>query len=156
MELIRRLSIFLCVGSVGLLVDSATYRLLLLPTDSPAIARFNSLLVATAVTWILNRRFTFDRSGCEVGTEVLRYYLVAAVAQGVNFIVFLVLIAMFAGINHYVAILCSAVVATGFSFTGHSVVTFSPATSNPTPHPDSLDELQPLNERDSPGTRVAT
>jgi putative flippase GtrA len=91
---------------------------------SDAAARLVSLAIATVVTWRLNRRFTFNPSGRGNHAEALRYAVVALCAQGFNLAVFLAIRALIPALPALGALGVSAVLATGFSFTGQSLVTF--------------------------------
>src|SRR3954470_2364539 len=76
---------FLMVGLVGLLTDAVCSQAGL----PDAAARAMSLAAATAVTWLLNRAFTFGASSRSALAESLRYALVALGAQGLNYLLFL-------------------------------------------------------------------
>ena len=116
---------FLCVGVGGLSVDVAV---LWLMKDGAglghATARLISLGVATLVTWVLNRHFTFGESGRAKRVELGRYAAVAAVAQGVNYVTYLGLIEAAPHVDYRLLAVIGAVVATGFSYTGQRFFTF--------------------------------
>jgi len=117
---------FLGVGMTGLGVNLG---LLIVFEQLQApfpIAYGVSLLIATAVTWALNRRVTFTASGRSAHHEALRYFAVALVAQGVNYGLALVLSALAPHLPHVVDALIGAVIATLFSYTGQRFFTFSP------------------------------
>src|SRR3954470_3097600 len=80
---------FLLVGLVGLASDATTYSVCAAWGFGDAIARAVSLGLATAVTWRLNRAFTFGASRRSPGAEGTRYALVALGAQGANYLIFL-------------------------------------------------------------------
>ncbi len=117
---------FLMVGGIGFAVDAITYHLVRDAGTDPAVARLASLGWATAVTWLLNRRFTFEPGGRHAAEEGMRYVLVAIVAQGVNYLVFLTVIDHLPDMPHVAAIAFSAGLAAVFSFTGHFVFSFAP------------------------------
>jgi putative flippase GtrA len=123
----RGLARFLGVGVGGLSVDIAVLWLLEQAGIGHALARFGSLSLATLVTWALNRQFTFGESGRGARSEFGRYAVVALVAQSVNYLVFLGVCAVWPHLNHSLAALIGAVVATGFSYTGQRFFTFAPA-----------------------------
>jgi putative flippase GtrA len=124
---------FLTVGVGGLAVDIAVLWLLERAGLGHAAARAVSLSVATLVTWILNRRFTFGDSGRRARAELGRYALVAGVAQGVNYIVFLSLLGAWPHLLSTLAAVIGAVVATGFSYTGQRFFTFAPEADDAAP-----------------------
>ena len=118
---------FLTVGVGGLSVDIAILWLCERAGVGHIVARAISLSVATLATWALNRQFTFGDSGRRARHEFGRYALVALVAQSVNFAVFVALTAIWPSMNHSIAAVIGAVVATGFSYTGQRFFTFAPA-----------------------------
>jgi putative flippase GtrA len=79
---------FAVVGGIGFLADAALLQALVgLAGWGPLAARVPSFLGAVAVTWYLNRRFTF-RVGRRRGGlrgEFARYLVVQTVGTGVNF-----------------------------------------------------------------------
>ncbi len=117
---------FLLVGVAGLITDMGVFHLMHNAGFHPYLARLVSLGVATLLTWRLNRIFTFDASGRRQSEEALRYTLVTLVAQGVNYLTFATLIAGPLTAHVSLAILIGAGVATGFSYTGHSLFSFAP------------------------------
>lgn len=118
---------FLGVGFLGLAVDIAVLSLLESLSFSPAAARAISLCLATLLTWALNRRLTFDPSYRQPTVEVVRYALVTLLAQGLNYLVFLAIIAIWREFPHALAAMCGAAFAAGFSYTGHRFFSFARA-----------------------------
>jgi putative flippase GtrA len=123
----RGLVRFLCVGLGGLSVDLAVLWVLERAGLGHAGARAISLVLATLVTWALNRQFTFGDSGRRPRAEFGRYAVVAATAQSVNYLVFLAALALAPQLPHPLAAIIGAVAATGFSYTGQRFFTFAPA-----------------------------
>jgi putative flippase GtrA len=117
---------FLGVGCAGLATDSAIFTLLHGQGQGKAVARAVSLMIATLVTWGLNRAFTFRASGRTAGQELGRYGLVALGAQGFNYLLFLTLCAVSPGTAPIIMLLISAVCATAFSYSGQRFFTFAP------------------------------
>ena len=122
----RPLCRFLAVGLVGLSVDALVFSIFHDAGLSRALARAISLAVATAVTWRLNRSFTFAATGRRQRIELGRYAAVVLGAQGFSYATFLTLSWLAPHIHALVAILVGAVAATGFSFTGQRLFTFRP------------------------------
>jgi putative flippase GtrA len=117
---------FLTVGVGGLAVDIAVLWLVKEHVGlNHALARLVSLSVATVVTWALNRQFTFGESGCKRRIEFGRYVAVAATAQSINYLSYLGLVASLPHVDYRLAALAGAVIATGFSYTGHRFFTFA-------------------------------
>lgn len=122
---------FLGVGMTGLAVNLATLEVLeKLAHASLPVALGVSLVVATAVTWALNRRVTFTASGRKPHHEALRYFAVALVAQGVNYAAVLTIAAVLPHIPHVIDAVAGAVIATLFSYTGQRFFTFAPAPTD--------------------------
>ena len=119
---------FLCVGFGGLAVDQSVLWTSEQAGLSYGIARALAILVATCVTWALNRKFTFGDSGRRAHHEALRYFAVAMVAQyGVNYPVSLIVPTLIPHVSHQLAAFCGAVVATVFSYSGQRFFTFARA-----------------------------
>jgi putative flippase GtrA len=126
---------FLAVGVVGLVVDLGLFSLLERFGVSFLVARAISLPVATLATWLLNRRVTFAATGRKAHEEAIRYVIVTAVAQSVNYLVMLAAASYAHALPHVVAAFFGSVVATLFSYTGQRFFTFAP-------HPERMDPAQ--------------
>lgn len=123
---------FLMVGMVGLVCDLGLFTLLEHLGVSLLLARAVSIPVATVVTWTLNRRITFVATGRKPHDEALRYFLVTAVAQSVNYGVMVVMAKSLPVLPHLLAAFIGSVVATLFSYTGQRFFTFSPPAAGQT------------------------
>ena len=122
----RGLYKFLMVGMAGLVTDLALFSLLERFGLSILLARGISIPVATVVTWTLNRRHTFAASGRKTHDEVIRYVLVTAVAQSVNYVVMALTAKSAPALPHLAAAFIGSVIATLFSYTGQRFFTFAP------------------------------
>jgi putative flippase GtrA len=122
---VKRALRFLVVGCGGLAVDSAVFLFLHGQGVDKPMARAASLLVATGVTWLTNRHFTFDQSGQRRRVEFGRYGLVALGAQGFNYALFLSLSAQAPAIHPLPLITVSAAAAAALSYTGQRFFTFA-------------------------------
>jgi putative flippase GtrA len=122
-----RVGCFLSVGVAGLAVDSGLFWLLYSGGKDAALARAVSLAIATLVTWWLNRLFTFAPSGRGMVHEALRYALVALVAQGFNYGLFLTLLQLANRTHPLLCLFASAVLTAALSFTGQSLFAFGQA-----------------------------
>ncbi|CAN5371228.1 hypothetical protein BH10PSE17_BH10PSE17_18160 [soil metagenome] len=94
----RHLLRFIAVGSVGFIVDACVLTAALkLTTLHPMAARVISFSCASAVTWWLNRRFTFDSrtAGRSAAREYSRYLAVQSVGALTNFGIFSLMIALY-------------------------------------------------------------
>ncbi|HEY8579090.1 MAG TPA: GtrA family protein [Beijerinckiaceae bacterium] len=87
---------FLVVGAIGFAVDlSATLALTQAAGLAPALARAPALGLAVLVTFALNRALTFRcASGDGLVGSFLRYLVVCAASQGVNYAVYILALAL--------------------------------------------------------------
>jgi len=86
--LINRLQRFGAVGAVGFAVDAIVLSALIFSGVDPFTSRIGSMLIATAVTWRLNRTFTFGASNTDQASEGARYVGVAVVSALVNYAIY--------------------------------------------------------------------
>lgn len=121
---------FLSVGAIGLSVDMASFTLLALFGMHPLVARALSLGLATFVTWRLNRAVTFAESGRRPHEEAMRYALVTAFAQGLNYLIFAALVMTVLRSLPQAAILIGAGLAAIASYNGHKLFSFAAAASH--------------------------
>ncbi len=147
---------FLGVGVVGLAVDASLFSVLDHLHVAPEWSRAASLVTATVVTWLLNRRHTFAASGRHPALEALRYGGVTLVAQGFSYGVFLALVYGVPAAPRPLSLLFGAGLASVIGFAGHKLFAFRPAprpaqagASNSMPH--DLRDGAAVN-RGQPGT----
>lgn len=117
---------FLLVGGIGLAVDILLFTFMLVGGVAPLVAGFAALLAATALTWRLNRAFTFDSSGRGKSNEAMRYAVVTAVAQSTSYLVFAVLVSGVLASLPQAAILVGAACGAMVSYNGHRLFAFAP------------------------------
>jgi putative flippase GtrA len=117
---------FLSVGVTGLAVHTSLFTLQfhLLHLDDK-LAWIVALLIATGVTWTLNRKLTFAPSGRGRRAEGARYALVTIVSQGISYSVFLGLGGLAPHLPRAIALIVGSGVATIFSYTGQRFFTFA-------------------------------
>ena len=120
---------FIGVGFTGLAVNLGLLVLFEKLGMPFPVALALSLLIATGVSWQINRRVTFADTGRKAHHEALRYFAVALVAQGVNYAASLTMASLFHALPHVVDAFFGAVVATAFSYTGQRFFTFAPQKS---------------------------
>jgi putative flippase GtrA len=123
---------FLAIGVCGLAADVSVLWLLERAGATPHVARAISLTLATLLTWTLNRRYTFGPSKVR-SLELGRYGLVALVAQGFNYLVFLGILHTLPWLSHSIAAVIGAVSATALSYTGQRFFTFAHPKAEPPP-----------------------
>jgi putative flippase GtrA len=118
---------FLGVGLAGLAMQTGVFTVLFHLGLGKSLDWLAGMLVATALTWALNRRFTFGASGRRRRHEALRYLLVTAVAQSFSFAVFHSFVSFAPVIPPSLDVIIGAVAATGISYTGQRFFTFARA-----------------------------
>jgi putative flippase GtrA len=107
---------FLIVGSLGFLTDLLVLLALMFVGVAPVIARLLSISVAMTLTWALNRSFSFGASTRSAAQEYGRYAVIALIAAGVNYGVYLI------GLQYVTptyAMIAGSAVAMTLSFTGY-------------------------------------
>ena len=123
----KGLARFLTVGLIGLTVDSVLFSFLLHVVHlDKEIARAISMPIATSVTWVLNRRLTFQATGRRKREEVGRYAIVTVCAQGISFGIFLLVCALLPKQPPLYALFAGAGIAAFFSYAGQRFFTFAP------------------------------
>jgi putative flippase GtrA len=139
---------FLSVGMVGLASHTIVFTVIFKLNAPRSAAWFAGLVVATLVTWQLNRRLTFVATGRPRRAEVTRYALVTGVAQTISYAGFLLTCTFAPKVPPSIAVIVGAVVATLFSYTGQRFFTFAPHNVAPTPSsPEGLSlESAPVQE----------
>jgi len=94
---------FCAVGAVGFIVDAGILQILagLFGID-PYGSRIISFLIAATVTWLLNRRYTFnvDQEACLHG-EWARYISINAFGGGLNYLTYALCISQFVLVHRY-------------------------------------------------------
>ena len=117
---------FLCVGSIGLFTDLCVFTLLNTFIRQVFVSRALSLLIATIVTWRINRIVTFAVSGRHIHDEIGRYLTVTLIAQGISYATFSLLILTHSIALPQVALVLGAAAAALFSYNGHRLFSFAP------------------------------
>jgi putative flippase GtrA len=153
----RGLHKFLGVGLVGLIVHTGVFTLLYKLDATPLIegvhrligdgwlytqiramnaehsfAWLIGLITATSITWTLNRKLTFAKTGRKLHEEAFRYIVVTIVSQTVAFLVFHGLVELAKWIPAPIDVIVGAGVATIFSYAGQRFFTFAPPRSEKT------------------------
>jgi putative flippase GtrA len=120
---------FLLVGGAGLGANVALFTILEWEDFAPLLAELLALVVATGLTWRLNRAFTFDRSGRAQRNEAARYAAVTVVAQSTSYAIFAVLASTALMALPQVAIFAGAAAGAFVSYNGHRLFAFAPVES---------------------------
>jgi putative flippase GtrA len=126
---------FILVGCTGLAVDLSLFTAIEAYAHHPLAVRLITLMIATAVTWRLNRAFTFARSHRPQHHEAMRYVAVTALAQSTSYVVFATLVLSVLAWLPQAALMSGALVGAFVSYNGHRVFAFAPRAIAPDPAP---------------------
>jgi len=117
---------WLTVGGLGLAANIVLFSVAWMLGVPSLTAGLMALILATVLTWRLNRAFTFDRTGRSQREEAMRYAVVTTVAQGTSYAVFAVLVLTVLAQLPQVAIVAGAAVGALISYNGHRLFAFAP------------------------------
>lgn len=94
---------FLLVGVTGFMIDGGLLVFLVHKLGfNPIFSRFVSFSVAVLITWWMNRWITFQSSAQHNPIKNLqRYFVVSVLGFGLNFVVYIWLLATFAIVERY-------------------------------------------------------
>jgi putative flippase GtrA len=88
-DVVRQIPAFLIVGSIAFCIDAGLTVLIAVGVGvSPYLARAPAVVVATFAGFFLNRTFTFQTRSGDMRRDLMRYALVAASGQVVNYAVY--------------------------------------------------------------------
>ena len=113
---------FLVVGGFGFIVDLGFTTLLIGLGVSPFYARPPAIAVATVVTWLANRSFTFQVKEEKSSGEALRYATTALAAAAVNYAIYSFLV--WQDCHPTLAIAIASVLQAGASYVGYRKFAF--------------------------------
>lgn len=121
----RKLAWFVLAGGCGLVVDAGVLGLLLAYTPiGPFVARAMAIAMAMAATWVLNRSFTFGRSGRTIAEEGVRYGSVGLLSALLNYTLYSALLVSVPDLRPLVALVLASLAAMVFSFFGYARFVF--------------------------------
>ena len=124
-ERFRRLLAFGIAGTSGFLTDAGSLHLMITYTPlGPYMARVLSIALAMAVTWQINRNFTFERSGRTAVDEGVRYTFVGILGAVLNYAVYATLIYTMPLLQPVAAVVAASLAAMVFSYFGYSRFVF--------------------------------
>jgi putative flippase GtrA len=112
---------FAIVGAGGLFVDGLVLVLLIGMNWTLFQARIGSFAIAVSVTWFLNRKWTFNRSGLDkpaIVQQYTYYLMVQAIGAGINIGIFFLVIywSPMAQAEPLVALAAGSLIAMGFNY----------------------------------------
>jgi len=121
---LHRFATFVLVGTIGFIVDAGTLTSLITTGLSPFPARIISMLLATVVTWRLNRSFTFAPSNTSQASEGLRYVAVALTTLTLNYLTFVAALLTIPNLMPAIAVAIATAVSMWVSYVGYSLIAF--------------------------------
>ncbi|MBW8638223.1 GtrA family protein [Hoeflea sp. WL0058] len=120
-----RLLKFLVVGGVGYVTDAGILMALLRWTEiDPFTGRLIAIAITLQVTWLLNRRFTFEKSHRHAAVEGMRYSGVGIASSLLNYLVYSCLLVFVPTLPPVAALTLGSASATIFSYTGYAKLVF--------------------------------
>lgn len=129
---------FSIVGGVGFAIDGGLVWSLVTTGVEPVIARLFSFPSAVAVTWWLNRTWTFDGSEkTRFLRQLRRYFVLQIIGALANFVLFATILAVIepTAVNALFALAAGAVVGMIVNFVGSYYLVFTLTEAR---HPNSL------------------
>lgn len=116
---------FVVVGGLGFVADAGMLALLLAATPvGPFLARLVSIGFALGVTWLLNRRLTFQPSGRGMLREGARYGGVGITTGVINYVVYSGLLLAVQAMPPLAAMVAASLAAMALSYLGYSRLVF--------------------------------
>lgn len=120
-----RLFSFAFAGGSGFIVDiSVLWLLLHLTPLGPFTARIFSIGCAMTSNFLINRTFTFGKSGRSVVEEGVRYSSIGAIGAGLNYLIYAGLLLAIPGFSPFWATFIAVVIVAVFSYFGYSRFVF--------------------------------
>jgi putative flippase GtrA len=121
----NRLLKFALTGGIGLLADAGALALLIkvLGLD-PFTARLIAIAFALAVTWLINRNFTFGKSQHSLGGEALRYGGVGIAGSAINYVIYSAILIAAPQMGAFLALCLASAAVMVLSYAGYSRLVF--------------------------------
>lgn len=121
----KRIVRFGMVGAMGFVADAGSLALMLRLTSlGPFLARLVSIGLALAITWMLNRNFTFPRSERGMAHEGARYGGIGIGTSILNYLVYTSILILFPWAPPLAAVIVSSAAAALASYLGYSFLVF--------------------------------
>lgn len=121
---VRRFGGFAVAGLSGFVVDAGLTEVLAGFGVSPYFGRILAVAVAIAVTYAINRNFTWKERRQPVPGRRTRYLAVSLVSIGANYLVFAVALALLPGLRPVLAVAAGTGVGMVMNFAGYSRFVF--------------------------------
>lgn len=131
-DLVRQIPTFVLVGAIGFCVDAGLTVLIAKGLGfSPLLARPPAVIAATISNFLLNRAFTFRGGRGHWSSAFVRYCLVAASGQALNYAVYAVALILIAALGFAqssaaiaFSVACGAAAAMFLTFAGFRLFAF--------------------------------
>lgn len=121
----KKLLKFLLSGGIGFLTDAGlTAGLIHSGLAGPLVARAIAITIAMAVTWYINRTFTFGASKGPVASEGFRYGAVGITSAVLNYALYAALLSAIPHLQPLAALVMASVAAMAWSYFGYSRFVF--------------------------------
>lgn len=132
---IRHVAAFGVAGLTAFAIDATILALLVAFGANPYLARPVAIGCAMVVGWLINRTWTFRAPGPPRLQEFLRYASVASLSAGINYIVYALVLMLWADATPFRALVAGTAVATILSYLGYRLFAFAevrpPASARP-------------------------
>lgn len=118
---------FCMVGAVGFVIDAGILQFLVSVFGmNPYLARVISFLVAASVTWLMNRRYTFDVEHAATHSEWVRYITIMVLGALVNYAAFAISIAVWelARAQPWLGVAVGSIAGLGINFMSSRMLLF--------------------------------
>ncbi|WEK49756.1 MAG: GtrA family protein [Candidatus Kaistia colombiensis] len=132
---IRHLAVFGVAGLTAFAIDAAILSLLVALGADPYLARLVAIGCAMVAGWLINRTWTFRAPGPPRLREFLRYASVASLSASINYVVYALVLMLWANATPFRALVAGSAVATVLSYLGYRLFAFAevrpPASARP-------------------------
>jgi putative flippase GtrA len=116
---------FALTGGIGFLADAGMLAFLIRTfAFNPFTARLIAIAFALAVTWLINRNFTFGASRHPIGSEALRYGGVGVAGSILNYAIFSAVLIALPNTSTFLALCMASVTVMVLSYAGYSRLVF--------------------------------
>jgi putative flippase GtrA len=121
----NRIIRFGLTGGIGFLADAGALALLIsFAALDPFTARLIAIAFALAVTWVINRNFTFAKSGHSLSGEALRYGGVGIAGSALNYAIYSSILVIAPQTGAFPALCLASAAVMVLSYAGYSRLVF--------------------------------
>ena len=132
LALFRQFSRFLAIGSLGFIIDAATFQILWQLGASIVVARLIAFIAALISTFLLNRSYTFEQGDLPIATQFIKYFLASSTGGAINLTTFFIIYYWLpiAVSIPLIALVSASIAGLVANFTLYSIYVFRPRASN--------------------------